>query len=297
MPHKNKSFYAYQIDLHYLDETARNATDAILWNPDIVLELFQAMINLTKEERTVRFRDSWLMYLDHLEEDEHFIFGRFLSADYGTSGDLLHADSLELRPNPKGVREGETQATYFIIKKADGLLLLQSHLRLNRPKFDEYIERYGQQVIHNNNLTYIQVCTLVDQEFFERIRELNTVHKVEIEVSRTEVVADENPAVRALQNDVEEICATDVKLQFEAKYQRQGMLDVVPLLNRYQDQQGVTKIVVRGKLAGAEKVIRMDDSQEKYKRRVEVDQNNQAMLTSAENVLKEIAGARRPLRG
>lgn len=296
MATKHKSFYAFQIDMHYLDNS-KHATDAIKWEPEIIVELFNGIYALPKEERTRRYRDSWLMYLDHLEDDEHYLFGRFLSAEYGTAGELVHADSLDLRPNPKLVREGETEATYFLIKKVDGLLLLQGNLRLNRPKMEEFIESLGHQVINAKGLTYIQICTLVENEFFDRIRELNTVHKLQIEVSRSEAVADENEAVRALQNDVEEIHATDVKLEFEAKYQRSGMLGVVPLIQRYKDQQGVTKIVVRGKIAGAEKIIRLDDSQEKYRRRVEVDGNNQPMLTSVGTTLREIARQRRPLRG
>ncbi|MDP4096880.1 hypothetical protein OIN60_08860 [Paenibacillus sp. P96] len=296
MPQKPKRFNAYQIDLHYLDTSTRNQTDAIMWDAAIVSELWAEIFTLAVEQRTRRYNDSWLMYLDYFEEDEHYIFGRFLSAEYGTTGELLHADQLTLRPNPKLVREGETEATYFLIKKVDGLLLLQSNIRLNRPRFEEYIETLGAEVIRRRNLTFIQICTLLENNFFESIRQLNTVHKIEIEVSKTEIAADENEAVRALQNDVEEISATDVKLEFEAKYQRSGLKGVLPLVKKYKDQQGVTKIVVRGKLAGAEKVIKLDDSQEQYRRRVEVDTNNQPMLTSVENVLKEVANQRRKLR-
>ncbi|OMF30940.1 hypothetical protein [Paenibacillus sp. FSL H8-0259] len=297
MPRKSKSFNAYQIDMHYLDTRGRQDVDAVKWDATVTTQLFASIYALNDADRTIRFKDSWLMYLDHLDEDQHYIFGRFSSAEYGTVGELLHADNLTRRPNPKLVREGENQSTYFIIKKADGLLLLQSNIRLNRPRFEEYIERLGAGVIAANTLTYIQVCTLLENNFFDGIRELNTIHKVEIEVSRSEVVADENEAVRALQNDVEEIHATDVKLQFEAKYQREGLHGVFPLVQKYKDQRGVTKIVVRGKLAGAEKVIRLDESQEKYRRKVEVDNNNQPLLTSTEDTLREIATNRRRLRG
>lgn len=296
MPQKPKRFNAYQIDLHYTSIAGRNQTDATMWDASIVSEIWNEIYSLTTEERTRRYNDSWLMYLDYLDEDQHYIFGRFLSAEYGTTGELLHADQLTLRPNPKLIREGETTATYFLIKKADGLLLLQSNIRLNRPRFDEYIETLGNEVIRRRNLTFIQICTLLQNNFFESIRQLNTVHKIEIEVSRSELAADENEAVRALQNDIEEISATDVKLEFEAKYQRAGLRGALPLVQKYKDQQGVTKIVVRGKLAGAEKVIKLDDSQEQYKKRVEVDTNNQPMLTSVENVLKEVANQRRNLR-
>ncbi|WP_340388454.1 hypothetical protein [Paenibacillus sp. FSL E2-0151] len=296
MPQKPKRFNAFQIDLHYTEITNRNQTDAIMWNAEIVSEIWSEIHALTLEQRTRRYNDSWLMYLDYLDEDEHFIFGRFLSAEYGTTGELLHADQLTLRPNPKLLREGETEATYFLIKKVDGLLLLQSNKRLNRPRFDEYIETLGNEVIRRRNLTFIQICTLVQNNFFESIRQLNTINKVEIEVSRSELPADENPAVRALQNDIEEISATDVKLEFEAKYQRSGLRGAIPLISRYKDQQGVTKIVVSGKLAGAEKVINLEDSQEQYRKRVEVDTDNQPMLTSVENILREVANQRRNLR-
>lgn len=296
MAQKHKRFSAYQIDLHYLDTTTKHDTDAIKWDSDVLSEIFKHIIAMSSEARSRRYNDSWLMYLDHVDEDTNYIFGRFLSAEYGTTGELIHADDLTLRPNPKLLREGETESTYFIIKKADGLLLLQNNLRLNRPRFEEYFEMLGQDIIRKHNLTYIQICTLVENSFFDSIRQLNTVHKILIEVSKTEISADENEAVRALQNDVEQISATDVKLEFGAKYQRKGMMGVLPLIQKYKDQQGVTKIVVRGKLAGAEKVIKLDESQEQYKRKVEVDKNNQPLLTSVENVLREIVTQRRLLR-
>ncbi len=298
MAHKFKNFYAYQIDLHYQNTINGNFFDAIKWDAAIMEGLLNHINGLVPATAKVRkYKDSWLMYLDYLDIDQHYIFGRFSSAVYGTTGELVHADNLQLRPNPKQVREGETESTYFLIKKADGLMLLQGNVRLNRPKVDEYIEYLGEPIITGNNLTFIQICTLVDDSFFDSIRQLNTINKLEVEVTRAEAIADENEAVRALQNDAEELCATNVKLEFAARYNRAGMIGVVDMVRKYKDQQGVTKIVVRGKLAGAEKVIKLNESQEKYSRRVEVDTNNQPMLTSVETALKEIANQRRSLRG
>lgn len=295
MATKKKTFYAYQMDLHYLDNS-NHATDAVKWDSAIVEQLFLAINSLPTEEKNRKYKDSWMMYLDHLTIEEHYIFGRFASAEYGTVGELVHADSLARRRNPKKVREGETQATYFYIRKSDGLVLIQGNLRLNRPKFEEYIESLGQVVITSNDLTYIQVCTLVENSFFENIRELNTVHNIMVEVSKAEIAADENEAVRVLQNEIEEISATNVKLEFEAKYQRSGLIGSLGLVRKYKDQRGVTKIVVKGKLAGAEKVIKLDESQEKFFRKVAVDTNNQPMLSSVEEALAGIGNSRRLLR-
>ncbi|WP_017814445.1 hypothetical protein [Paenibacillus shenyangensis] len=294
---KHKSFNAYQIDLHYLDDS-RHATDAVKWESDVMVDILNHIFNnLNEGQRTARYNDVWLMYLDHFEHDEHFIFGSFSSAEYGTIGELIHADDLTRRPNPKEIREGETESTYFIIRKSDGLMLLQVNQRLKRVRVDEYIERYGHVIINNANLTYLQICTLVETNFFNSIRELNTVHRIEIEVAKVETMADENEAVQALQGDLETISATTVKLKFEAKYQRSGLSGAIGLVKKYKDQPGVTKMVVRGKLAGAEKKINLEESQEKYTRRVEVDSNNQPMLSSIEVVLREIANSRRLLRG
>lgn len=294
---KKKTFYAYQLDLHYLDESSKYATDAVKWDATIVEQLFLYIDSLTTDIKNRKYKDSWMMYLDHLTVEEHYIFGKFLTAEYGTVGELVHADSLAKRKNPKQIREGETQATYFYVRKSDGLVLIQGNLRLNRPKFEEYIEALGQEVITRNSLTYIQVCTLVENSFFDNISELNTVHKVMLEVSKAEAAADENEAVRILQNEIEEVSATNVKLEFEAKYQREGMKGILPLVRKYKDQKGVTKIVVKGKLSGAEKVIKLDESQEKYIRKVEVDNNNQPMLSSVEEALCGIGTSRRSLRG
>ncbi|ASS69289.1 hypothetical protein [Paenibacillus sp. RUD330] len=294
MPAKRKSFYAYQIDLHFLD--GQRQVDSIKWDFTIMSTLMDHISQLPSAIKTERFHDSWLIYLDHFSIETNYLFGRFAYAEYGTTGELIHADNLTRRPNPKHLREGETIYTYFLIRKSDGLLLLQSHSKLNRPRIEEYIERFGDPVIRQNQLTYIQICTLLDNSFFENIQALNSVNKISIEVTTAQPAADENAAVRALQDEAELTDATSVKLDFSAKYRRSGLAGAVPFVRRYKDKPGVTKIVVKGKLAGAEKVIRMDESQEKYKRSVEVDGTGQPTLRSVETVLFEIAQRRELLR-
>lgn len=293
---KYKTFNAYQVDLHYLARKKNVEYDEIKWDATIMYDVLEKIFSLNVQAKTKRIHDSWLMFLDHLEEDQHFIFGCMSSAEYGTTGNLIHADNLTKRPNPKQTREGETELTYFLLRKSDGFLLLQSNVKLHRARFEEYIEELGRTMISGHNLTYIQICTLVNSSFFESIKQLNTVNKIEIEVTAVEAPAFENEAVRALQRDADRTSATNVNLVFQAKKKREGLMHVVPFLEDYKDKQGVSKIVVRGKLAGAEKVIRMDDSQEKFKKKVEVDTDNQPMLSSVEKVLKEIATQRSPLR-
>ncbi|OAS13738.1 hypothetical protein [Paenibacillus oryzisoli] len=295
MATKSKNFYAYQIDLHYLD--GQRQVDTIKWDHTIISDLFDYISQLTDTAKTRRFHDSWLIYLDHFSIETNYLFGRFAYAEYGTTGELIHADNLTRRPNPKNLREGETIYTYFLIRKSDGLLLLQSHIKLNRPRIEEYLEQLGDPVIRQNQLTYIQICTLLDNSFFENIEALNSVNKISIEVTTAHPAADENVAVRALQDEAGLTDATSVKLDFSAKFRRSGLVGAVPFLRRYKDKPGVSKIVVKGKLAGAEKVIRMDESQEKYKRSVEVDGTGQPTLRSAETVLFEIAQRRDLLRG
>ncbi|MGZ0051493.1 hypothetical protein [Brevibacillus gelatini] len=295
MPDKKKNFYAYQIDLHYL-KGRQHQVDAVKWDEKIVCDLFDYISQLPVNQKTQRFHDSWLTYLDHFSIETNYLFGRFAYAEYGTTGELIHADNLTRRPNPKHLREGETLYTYFLIRKSDGLLLLQSHMKLNRPRVEEYLEQLGKPVIRNNQLTYIQICTLLDNSFFDNIQALNSVNKVSIEVTTAQAAADENAAVQMLQSEADRMDATTVKLDFSAKFRRSGLAGAVPFIRRYKDKPGVTKIVVKGKLAGAEKVIRMDESQEKYTRSVEVDGTGQPTLRSAEAVLSQIAQTRAPLR-
>ncbi|KPV60734.1 hypothetical protein QJ48_04200 [Paenibacillus sp. A3] len=294
MPTKIKNFYAYQIDLHYLK--GRHQVDAVKWDVTIVAQLIDHIYNLSDDQKTQRFHDSWLIYLDHFSNEMNYLFGRFAYAEYGTTGELIHADNLRRRPNPKNLREGETLYTYFLIRKSDGLFLLQSHSKLNRPRVEEYLEQFGEPIIRHSQLTYIQICTLLDSSFFDNIQALNSVNKVSIEVTTAQAAADENAAVQLLQSEADRMDATTVKLDFSAKFRRSGLAGAVPFIRSYKDKPGVTKIVVKGKLAGAEKVIRMDESQEKYKRRVEVDGTGQPTLRSVETVLSQIAQARAPLR-
>ncbi|MET1173790.1 hypothetical protein [Paenibacillus amylolyticus] len=295
MAKSNKTFYAYQLDLHYLSSD-NHATDAVKWDSSIIEQLFTEIMGLSDRERNIKYNDAWLMFLSHVSIYEHYIFGSFYSAEYGTVGELLHADSLEVRKNPKGIREGELAPTYFYIRKADGLILLQGSKRLTRSRCEEYLERLGASVIADNDLTYIQLCTMLNTGFFSQIAELNSVNNIQLEVTKSELPADENPAVIALQNDLEEISATDVKLEFVAKYQRAGMNKVIDLVRRYKQQKGVTKIIVKGKLGDAHKTVNMEESQEKYTKRVEVDTLNQPMLSSVEDALIQIASQRTSLR-
>ncbi|REK52606.1 MAG: hypothetical protein C6W55_15950 [Thermobacillus sp.] len=294
MPTKQKNFYAYQFDLHYLEGDRQ--VDSIKWDQRIVGEIFSHINDLPLQQKTQRFQDSWLMYLDHFSEETDYYFGRFAYAEYGTTGELIHADNLTIRPNPKHLREGETLYTYFCIRKSDGLFLLQSHVKLNRPRIEEYIEHLGAEVITRHNLTYIQICTLLSNSFFDDIQSLNSVNRISIEVTTTQYAADENPAVRELQEEATIVQATSVKLDFTAKYRRSGLAGAVPFIRRYVDKPGVSKIVVKGKIAGAEKVIRMDESQEKYRRSVDVDHTGQPTMRSAEAVLRELCLSRLPLK-
>lgn len=294
---RRKRFNAYQIDLHYLRKHKGNEFDAVKWDYKIIEQILKNIYGLKLHFRAKRYNDSWLMYLDYLDCDEHVIFGRFASAEYGTVSELVHADNLTLRPNPKLLREGETEYTYFMIRNSDGLLLLQGNQRLSKNRFNEYIQEFGQKIIEASGITFIEVCTLLEQSFFDSIRQLNSVNNILIEISTLEPRADENEAVRALQGEAYEIKATHVTLDFKAKYKREGLKNVFPLLNNYKDKPGVTKIVVKGKLAGAEKVINLNDSQEKYDKRVKVDSNNQPIMSSVEEVLRGIVNHRAPLRG
>lgn len=106
MPEKRKNFYAYQIDLHYLK--GRRQVDAVKWDKQIVCDLFDHINQLPDNQKTQRFHDSWLIYLDHFSIETSYLFGRFAYAEYGTTGELIHADNLTRRPNPKHLREGET---------------------------------------------------------------------------------------------------------------------------------------------------------------------------------------------
>jgi hypothetical protein len=293
MPSKYKNFLAYQIDLHYLKGVRQ--VDAIKWDPVIVGDILTYINGLGGQQKAQRFHDSWLIYLDHFHEETNYFFGRFAYAEYGTTGELIHADNLTTRPNPKHLREGETLYSYFTIRKSDGLLLIQSHAKLNRPRVEEYIEQLGAAVITRHQLTYLQICTLVNATFFENIAALNSVNKISIEVTTAQQAADENPAVQALQEEANEASATTVKMEFSAKYQRSGLRGAVPFVQKYKDKPGVAKIVVKGKLGGAEKTIRMDESQEKYKRSVEVDGTGQPTMRAAEAILSELSQRRGPL--
>lgn len=171
---KYRNFYAYQLDLHCLEGTP--GVDTIKWNSTIVEELLNHINSMTKQQKTLRFHDSWLMYLEHFSIERNYFFGRFAYAEYGTTGELVHADDLTTRPNPKHLREGETIYVYFALRKSDGLFLLQSHIKINRPRVEEYIEQLGAITLRRYDLTYLQVCTLLDNSFFDNIDALNAVN-------------------------------------------------------------------------------------------------------------------------
>lgn len=291
MATRMKTFNAYQIDLHYIVKRLGVEYDSILWDPQIMEEILTHIYSLPLADKTKKIQD-WLTYLDYLDSDEQFIFGRFLSAEYGTVGELIHSVTLTTRPNPKHIQEGEVQYTYFLIRKLDGFLLIQGDRRLTRSKVVEYIKEFGEQIMKKHNLTFIEISPLMANSFFDELNKLDKVDKIWVEISEKEVKADENLVVQSLRDDAVEINAKKIRLEFSAYYDRNGLLWTTRFFNKYKGSPGVTNIVIRGKVGRAERFLNLESSQEKYKQRIEVDKNNQLIMRSVEEVLKNIASQR-----
>jgi hypothetical protein len=291
---RKKHFNAYQIELHYLKRHENNEVDAKKWDKDFIVKLLNGIFKNNLKDRTKNF-GSWILFLDELQNEEHYIFGRFISAEYGTVGDLIHVDLLTSRTNPRDLREGEQQATHFLIRKSDGLLLLQTSQRVQRSKVATYFDELGKSVIEGEGLTYINVCTLVNTEFFDNVRSLDKVNSTVVEIASKQSSSDENEVIKNMQGEIEKLKGTHVKLEFLAKRQREGLLSVLPFIELYKDKPGVTAIKVVGKQDGAERTFNLESFSEKYGRKVKVDANNQPISEDMYDNMKEVAKKRNRL--
>src|SRR5690606_7870615 len=93
--------------------------DAIKWSADFINKLFKHLKSINKLHRKMDVTNQWFLLLEDIQFEKHYIYGCFQSAEYGRNRNLIHADTLVARTNPKDLREGEEELTHFLIRKSD----------------------------------------------------------------------------------------------------------------------------------------------------------------------------------
>src|SRR5690625_3352629 len=224
---KKINFSAFQFDLHKInvmkDSKSTTKDYTVNWNSEFVNDLLNNVFSTSPLGRKLNIKDEWFLLLDDLHSDDEYMYGKYQSTLYGTVGDLVHADTLASRKNPKQIREGEENFSHFIIRKKDGLMLIQTtYIKVNRTRIQNYIEKYGEGFIKDSVYDNINICSLVSMDLIEHIKQLDTVKSTVIEIS-TEEKSNENEFVQELQDEIDSIKGTHVSLEFKAKYSREGL--------------------------------------------------------------------------
>ncbi|WP_026678176.1 hypothetical protein [Fictibacillus gelatini] len=297
---KQFSFTAFQFDLHYIKQTnklrlgkkVKNDEYAITWDFQFVYRLLKTIFDEEPLARKMNVKDEWFTLLDDLQQDEKYIYGKFKSAAYGTKANLIHADTLESRENPKDKREGEEMYTHFLIRKEDGFMLLQStDVRMGRSKVQTYLEKFGSETISASKYTDLNICSLVSSNLLEDIKKLDKVKSTIIEIS-TKEKSDENEFIQELQEETDSIYGTHVLLEFKARYAREGLGKMIPFIQKYKGQKGVTAIKVVGEQSGSDRTFNVDSYSERYRPAIKVDTNNSPISDDLYDKIKKIGDDR-----
>nr|WP_145404223.1 hypothetical protein [Paenibacillus xylanexedens] len=285
---RDYSFMAFHVDLHYLKTTPVGSFDATTWSGPFISDLFKYIEGLNSVNRKMAVKGEWFMLLEEVKYENDYIYGYFTSAEYGSVRNLIHADTLVKRDNPKNIREGEEQYTHFLVRKSDGLLILQWNQKVTRARVTEYLDKYAPTILNKYSYQYINICTLVGGDFLEELKKLDTISETVLEITSKEK-ADDNEFIQEVQDEVESLSATHVALSFKAKHKRDGLGKLIPFINKYKGQRGVTSIKVVGDQDGAERKININTYSEKYRKSVKVDGNGNPMSPNVYEQLKQIA--------
>lgn len=281
---KQTTMLFFQFDLYKTTEIARpgvfnsGETETIqktTWNSSVFAPLLQKFNQsnesnsyLTLEDKT----NNLTILLEDFKDDEEFIYGKFILFEYGRVAPLRNAATFTQRENPKTIQEGEEDYVHFLIRKKDGLLLLQYNQKLGRSKLLSFFTENFKTEIENQEYFGFNICSLIALDFFKEINSLDSIKGTKIEVS-SKVASDENEFIQSVQEEMESIESNMLQLYFKARYKNKSLRDVIPFVNKYKDKKGVTSIKVVGEQNGIEKTLNMNSSAEKIKPRIDIDKN------------------------
>lgn len=252
-------------------ETVQKTT----WDSSVFAPLLQKFnqTNASKSYLTLKDKTNNLtILLEDFKDDEEFIYGKFILFEYGRVAPLRNASTFTQRKNPKTIQEGEEEYVHFLIRKKDGLLLLQYNPKIGRSKLLSFFTENFKNEIENQEYIGFNICSLIALDFFKEINSLDRIKGTKIEVS-SKVTSGENEFIRNAQNEMKSIESNTLQLYFKARYKNKSLSDVVPFINKYKDKKGVTSIKVVGEQNGIEKTLNMRNSAEKIKLHVNIDKN------------------------
>ncbi len=292
---KSKNISAYQVNLVYIDKEKNGEVYKDKWDSSELLSVLKSINDKDKLEKR-QILNGWFMLLHELNNEKAYITGCIQYAEYGYIGNLIDADTLSERENPKKLREGEEKYVHFLFRKNDGLLLLQGDTKITRAKFEDYINNKGKDKLDEFKLYGVQLETLLRTDFFEEIDKLDKVGQIHLEIETESPFADENEVITNAKRKALELNSTHFMLSFHAKYKRKGLEGYIPFLKSYHNKKGVSKIKVVGKKGKADKVINTDTYAEKYPVSIKTDQNGKLVTEDAYTQIKRIAENRELIR-
>jgi hypothetical protein len=309
-----KNTYAYQIDFAKIKKVSKDKdVMKYYWDYDLLKRMFIELYQKDKNDIKI-INSGWFYYLYYYKEynesldvvvngikkkeKRSFIMGKFLHAEYGSTADLRHADTLAKKKNNKGLREGEEKYVHFYVG-SDGLLLLQGDVKLSRSRFETYFDELAKDFLKNENVNAFTVNTLLREDFIDEIDKLDQVSKIELELAIEKTTNFENEVMAETRQQAQEFDANYATITWQRKYKRDGtMKGYRTMLERFKPKgsdkpiKGVNNIKVIGKQSGDYKEVYLSKISEKYPLSVKLDSNNQVVSSDMYHKMK-LAAARR----
>lgn len=267
---------------------------ALSWDKNKFEAIIANIFGRALPDKAKRKVDSWVMVLEDLQDDEKYWWGSFTSTRYGTKPDLIHAESLKTRENPRDIKEGDKQDTHFLVRKSDGLTLIELGFQdvVTRSKISEYIDECGKDEMAVQGVEYSQLSPLLSRDFFEEMSRLENIKSTLIQVS-TSAASGMNNAFKTMYQDASETEAHTFSFGLKAKQRFYLPYDNVErYVRKYIDMGGITAVQVTGLIDKVEKTVNLDTNMEKYRPKVDFDDNGRVKSASMYATLKEIADER-----
>lgn len=263
---KKRKIYAYELEMAFV----KNQKIISGINTNIIEEALQYIIGLPPKNKEESKQDEWFFYLDSvsLTDAKKLVYGWFKGARIGTKIPLIEKGTFKERENPKSLLEGERTKTHFVLRKQDGLFLLESSGHTVTPRrIENYIETRYRDKFDERCVHHITLKNLLDPRFIERISELHSIKTATIKVSVQPDRYGQNEAIAVMQRDAAPTMANYYILKIGLDKRRQGMNKdalVAWIREKMSDSQHILSARVEGKIGDEDAHIDLKGIEEKY---------------------------------
>lgn len=237
------------------------------WDHSIFIPISKDILAKLNSGEIINWVDSnnnLTIILDQFSEDDEFFKGKFILFEYGRVAPLRNKLTLEKRDNPKNTFEGEEEYVHFLIRKSDGLIILQQNQKFTRSKLLNFFNTHFLKIITDKDIFGFDISILLNNDFLMEVQKLDFIKGTQLEIL-SNIPSVENEFVSSIQNEMNEIKSNHVQLFFKARYKNRKLRNIIPFVNKYKFSPGVSSIKVVGQKNGIEKILNLQNSSEKIK--------------------------------